>query len=110
MRRFVVASALAGSLVLASVGSVLGAIHPIVSAECAAALASAVANDQNPVGQVPDNELAFFLGLAPATGSDLRALIATGVVLVDANGFFAGVDFTRPALNGDSGVANCPNA
>ncbi len=69
-----------------------------------------MANDQNPVGQVPDNELAFFLGLAPATGSDLRALIATGVILVDANGFFAGVDFTSPALNGDSGVAHCPNA
>jgi len=95
---------------MASAGSALGAIHPIVSAVYAAALASAVANDQNPVGQVPDNELAFFRGLAPATGSDLRALIATGVILVDANGFFAGVDFTRAALNGNSGVAHCPNA
>jgi hypothetical protein len=110
MRRLLVAFALAGLLALASVGSAVAAIHPIVSSECAAALASAVANDQNPVGQVPDNELAFFLGLAPATGSELRALIATGVILVDANGFFAGVDFTRPALHGDSGVAHCPNA
>ena len=113
MRRFVVASALAGSLALASVGSALGAIHPIVSAECAAALASAVANDQNPVGQFKGGlatEIAFFNGDVAATGSFLRAVIATGVVLVDEDGFFAGVDFTRPALNGDSGVAHCPNA
>jgi hypothetical protein len=110
MQRLVIACALAASLVVANFGSALGAIHPIVSAECAAALASAVANDQNPVGQVPDNELAFFLGLVPATGSDLRALIASGVILVDEDGFFAGVDFSRPALHGDSGIAHCPNA
>ena len=110
MKRLVMASALGASLVLASVGPTLGAIHPIVSAECAAALASAVANDQNPVGQVPDDELAFFLGLVPATGSDLRALIGTGVILVDADGFFAGVDLTRPALHGESGIEHCPNA
>ena len=109
MRRLVIASTLAASVALASVGSALGAIHPIVSAECAAALASAVANDQNPVGQVPDDELAFFLGQVPATGSDLRALIATGVVLVDEDGFFAGVDLTSPALHGESGIAHCPN-
>ena len=113
MRRFVVASALAGSLALASVGSVLGAIHPLVSAECAAELASAVATGQNPVGQFKGGaamEEAFFLGQVPATGSFLRAVIATGVILVDANGFFAGVDFTRAALNGNSGVEHCPNA
>jgi hypothetical protein len=114
MRRFVVASALAGSLALASVGSALGAIHPIVSAECAAALASLVANDQNPVGQFKGGaatEAAFFNGEVAATGSFLRAVIATGVILVDENGFFAGVDFTRAALNGNSGVENnCPNA
>lgn len=109
MRRLVIASALASSLILGSAGSTLGAIHPIVSAECAAALASAVANDQNPVGQLPDDELAFFLGQVPATGSDLRALIATGVILVDEDGFFAGVDFSRMALRGDSGVQHCPN-
>jgi hypothetical protein len=95
---------------LASVGSAVAAIHPIVSSECAAALASAVANEQNPVGQVPEDELAFFLGQAPATGSDLRALIATGVIVVDENGFFVDVDLTSPALSGDSGVAVCPNA
>jgi len=55
-------------------------------------------------------ELAFFNGQVAATGSFLRAVIATGVILVDANGFFAGVDFTSPALNGNSGVAHCPNA
>jgi len=109
MRRLLVASALAGLLALASVGSAVAAIHPIVSSECAAALASAVANEQNPVGQVPEDELAFFLGQAPATGSDLRALIATGVILVDENGFFAGVDLDSPALSGDSGAAVCPN-
>jgi len=105
-----VAFALAGLLALASVGSAVAAIHPIVSSECAAALASAVANEQNPVGQVPEDELAFFLGQAPATGSDLRALIATGVIVVDENGFFVDVDLTSPALSGDSGVAVCPNA
>jgi hypothetical protein len=110
MRRLIVACAFAASLAVASVSPALGAIHPIVSAECAAAMASAVANDQNPVGQVPDNELAFFLGQVPATGSELRALIGTGVILVDDDGFFAGLDLTRPALHGNSGVAHCPNA
>jgi hypothetical protein len=113
MRRLLIVSALAGSLALASAGSALGAIHPIVSAECAAALASAVANGQNPPGQFKGGEameLAFFNGQVAATGSFLRAVIATGVILVDANGFFAGVDFTSPALNGNSGVAHCPNA
>lgn len=109
MKRLVVASALVVSLALGSASSALGAIHPIMSAECAAAVASAVANGQNPPGQVPPDELAFFFGQVPATGSDLRALIATGVILVDANGFFAGIDFTRPALHGDSGTFHCPN-
>lgn len=113
MRRIVLAIALAGSLALASAGAALGAIHPIVSAECAAALASAVANGQNPPGQFKGGEaaeIAFFSGQAPATGSFLRAVIATGVVLVDQDGFFVGVDFTRSALNGNSGADRCPNA
>jgi hypothetical protein len=110
MRRLVIMLTLGAAIALANASAALGAIHPIVSAECAAELASAVANDQNPVGQVPDDELAFFLGQVPASGSDLRALIATGVILVDADGFFAGVDFTRPALNGNSGTEHCPNA
>jgi hypothetical protein len=54
-------------------------------------------------------EEAFFLGQVPATGSFLRAVRATGVILVDENGLFAGVDFTQAALNGNSGVAHCPN-
>jgi hypothetical protein len=37
-------------------------------------------------------------------------VIATGVVLVDEDGFFAGFDFTRQALNGSSGAGKCPNA
>jgi hypothetical protein len=110
MRRLLVASALAGLLTLASVGSAVAAIHPIVSSECAAALASAVADEQNPVGQVPEDEMAFFRGEVPATGSDLRALIAVGVILVDENGFFVDLDLTSPALRGNSGVAVCPNA
>lgn len=109
MKRLIAAAALAAALSLGSVGSALGAIHPIMSAECAAAVASAIANDQNPPGQVPPDELAFFFGLTPVSGSELRALIATGVILVDADGFFAGIDFTRPALNGDSGTFHCPN-
>jgi hypothetical protein len=110
MRRLVLATAVAAALTLSSVGSALGAIHPIMSAECAAAVASAVANGQNPPGQVPPDELAFFFGQVPVSGSELRALIATGVILVDANGFFAGIDFTAPALHGDSGTFHCPNA
>lgn len=113
MRRLILSSALAGSLAFASAGVALGAIHPIVSAECAAELASAVANGQNPPGQFKGGaalEEAFFLGEVPATGSFLRAVIATGVVLVDEDGFFAGVDFTRAALNGNSGVEHCPKA
>ena len=109
MRRLLVASALAGLLALANVGSAVAAIHPIVSSECAAALASVVANEQNPVGQVPEDEEAFFNREVAATGSDLRALIAAGVILVDENGFFAGVDLDSPALRGDSGAAVCPN-
>jgi hypothetical protein len=110
MKRLLVACALGFSFALAAAGTGLGAIHPIMSGECAAAVASAVANEQNPPGQVPPNELAFFQGLVPVSGSHLRALIATGVILVDDDGFFAGLDFTRPALHGDSGVAHCLNA
>ena len=110
MKRLLLACALAASVALASAGTAIGAIHPIMSAECAAAVASAIANGQNPPGQVPPDELAFFFGLVPVSGSDLRALIATGVILVDANGFFVGIDFTSPALHGDSGAFHCPNA
>lgn len=42
--------------------------------------------------------------------SDLRALIATGVLITDANGNFIGFDPTVKALNGNSGAAHCPNA
>ena len=109
MKRLLLSCALAASVALASAGTALGAIHPIMSAECAAAVATAIANDQNPPGQVPPDELAFFFGLVPVSGSELRALVATGVILVDANGFFVGIDFTRPALHGDSGTFHCPN-
>lgn len=92
----------------------LANIHPIQSSECAAANGSDVANTQNPPGQFGKYDLAyeeaFFSGEVPATGSFLRAVIATGVVLVDEDGFFAGVDFSRPALNGSSGAGKCPNA
>jgi len=109
MRRLGLAITVACLVLAVSATPSLAAIHPIASLECAAASASDVANLQNPVGQLPDDEAAFFNGDVPATGSDLRAVIATGVILVDEDGFFAGVDFTRPALNGDSGVAHCPN-
>ena len=113
MRRLVLVAAIAAALTLSSVGSALGAIHPIMSGECAAELASLIANGQNPPGQFKGGaamEEAFFFGQVPATGSFLRAVIATGVILVDADGFFAGIDFTAPALHGDSGVQHCPNA
>jgi len=108
-RRLSLTLTLVGLLVALGVTPAFGAIHPIASLECAAANGSDVANLQNPVGQLPADEGAFFAGLVPATGSDLRALIATGVILVDEDGFFAGVDFTVGALNGDSGTAHCPN-
>lgn len=111
MRRLLIACIVAGSLVFALAGSALASNHRKVSSECAAAAASAVANGQEPVGLTPDaGTAAFFAGTAPATGSDLRSVIATGIVLVDANGFFAGLDLTRPALHGNSGVEHCPNA
>ena len=111
-RRLSLILTLVGLLLALAVTPALGAIHPISSLECAAANASDVANLQNPVGQFEggaETEAAFFQGLVPATGSFLRAVIATGVILVDEDGFFAGVDFTVSALNGDSGVAHCPN-
>jgi hypothetical protein len=110
MRRLLVACALAGSLVVALGGTALASNHRKVSSECAAAAASAVANGQEPVGLTPDaGTAAFFAGTVPATGSDLRSVIATGIVLVDADGFFVALDLTRPALNGESGDAHCPN-
>ena len=89
-----------------------GAIHPISSLECAAPNGSDVANLQNPIGQFKGGaelEAAFFAGQAPATGSFLRAVIATRLVLVDEDGFFVGIDPTVGALNGDSGAGQCPN-
>jgi hypothetical protein len=114
MRRLLVACALAGSLVLALGGPALASNHRKVSSECAAAPGSDVANLQEPVGLTPAGETfpnySFFAGTAPATGSEFRSVIATGIVLVDEDGFFVGQDLTRPALNGNSGVAHCPNA
>jgi hypothetical protein len=113
MRSLLVACALAGSLVLALGGPALASNHRKVSSECAAAPASDVANGQVPVGLTPDDFATWFAafldGEVAATGTDLRSVIATGIVLVDANGFFVGLDLTRPALNGESGDAHCPN-
>jgi hypothetical protein len=113
-RRLPIIIILVGLLLAMAVTPVLGNIHPIQSSECAAASGSDVANTQNPPGQFgagdATTEAAFFNGQVAATGSFLRAVIATGVILVDEDGFFAGVDFSRPALNGSSGAATCPNA
>lgn len=113
-RRLPLIIAVVGLLLAMAATPALANIHPIQSSECAAASGSAVANTQNPPGQFGGEDLAFeeafFNGEVAATGSFLRAVIATGVVLVDEDGFFAGVDFTRPALNGSSGAAKCPNA
>ena len=113
-RRLPLVIALLGLLLATAAGPALANIHPIQSSECAAASGSDVANTQNPPGQFGfgdiETEEAFLAGEIPATGSLLRAVIATGVVLVDDDGFFAGVDFSRAALNGSSGAATCPNA
>jgi len=102
-----------GLLLAMSATPVLANIHPIQSSECSSESASDVATTQNPPGQFgfgdAATEEAFFSGEVAATGSFLRAVIATGVVLVDEDGFFAGVDFTSPALNGSSGAEHCPN-
>ena len=108
-RRLSLILTLVGLLLALGAAPAMAAIHPIVSSECAAPNGSDVANGQDPVGQLPADEGAFFAGLVPATGSELRALIATGVILVDENGFFVGLDFTVSALNGNSGTAHCPN-
>lgn len=111
MRRSLVACALAASLVMALAGSAFASNHRKVSSECAAGPATSVANRQEPPGLTPDaGTAAFFARLVPAAGSDLRSVIATGIVVVDADGFFLRQDLTRHALNGNSGVANgCPN-
>ena len=109
VRRLPLILILVGLLLAFGAAPTFAAIHPIVSAECASPNGSDVANGQNPVGQLPADEGAFFAGLVPATGSELRALIATGVILVDENGFFAGLDFSVSALNGNSGTEHCPN-
>jgi len=102
-----------GLLLALSATPVLANIHPIQSSECSSESASEVATTQNPPGQFglgdASTEEAFFNGEVAATGSFLRAVIATGVILVDEDGFFAGVDFTSPALNGSSGAGHCPN-
>jgi len=102
-----------GLLLALSATPVLANIHPIQSSECSSESASEVATTQNPPGQFglgdAATEEAFFNGEVAATGSFLRAVIATGVILVDEDGFFAGVDFTSPALNGSSGAGHCPN-
>jgi hypothetical protein len=102
-----------GLLLTMSATPVLANIHPIQSSECSSESASDVATTQNPPGQFgfgdAATEEAFFNGDVAATGSFLRAVIATGVILVDEDGFFAGVDFTSPALNGSSGAEHCPN-
>ena len=114
VRRLPLILTLVGLLLAMAATPALANIHPIQSSECAAADASEVANTQNPPGQFGGKdaayEEAFFLGEVPATGSFLRAVIATGVVLVDDDGFFAGVDFSRAALNGSSGAETGPNA
>jgi hypothetical protein len=113
-RRLPLILTLVGLLLATAASPALANIHPIQSSECAAASGSDVANTQNPPGQFgfgdAATEEAFFNGEVAATGSFLRAVIATGVILVDEDGFFAGVDFSRPALNGSSGAATCPNA
>lgn len=103
MRRMVASLGLAGSLVILSAAPAFAAIHPIVSSECAAASGSDVANLEDPIGQTPTS-----FNPADWDQSDLRALLATGVLYWDGGS----LEFnpTVQALNGNSGVAHCPNA
>lgn len=112
-RRLPLIVILVGLLLALGATPALANIHPIQSSECAAANGSDVANNQNPPGQFGTGdaatEAAFIAGTVPATGSFLRALIATGVIIVDEDGFFVDFDFSRAAVNGSSGTATCPN-
>src|SRR5688500_16034275 len=87
VRRLPLILTLVGLLLAMAATPALANIHPIQSSECAAADASEVANTQNPPGQFGGEdaayEEAFFAGEVPATGSFLRAVIATGVIIVD---------------------------
>lgn len=113
MRTLFVALVLAGSLVIALAGSALASNHRKTSSECAAPSASAVANGQIPVGLTPDGWPAwltdFLAGNVAVTGNDFRAAIASGVLIVDEDGFFVAFDTTAPATNGNSGAEHCPN-
>lgn len=104
MRRRLLALPLAGLLLTLGAGPALGAIHPIVSSECASARGSDVANLEDPVGQTPTS-----FNPADWDQSDLRALFATGVLYWTPSGALA-FDPTVKALNGNSGAAHCPNA
>lgn len=103
MRRLVAILGLAGSLLVLSAAPALAAIHPIVSSECAAASGSDVANLEDPIGQTPAS-----FDPAEWDQSDLRALLATGVLYWDGGSLQ--FDPTIKALNGNSGAAHCPNA
>lgn len=102
MRRLLTVLTLSGSVMLLTAAPVLAAIHPIVSSECSASNASSVAGNEDPVGQTPTSS-----NPAEWDQSDLRALLATGVLYWN-NGSLA-FDPTVAALNGNSGTAHCPN-
>lgn len=78
------------------------AIHPIVSSACAARESQTGAGKlQDPVGQTPVS-----FNPADFDQSDLRALLATGVISFDASGNLV-FDPNNPALHGDSGEQFC---
>lgn len=78
------------------------AIHPIVSSACAARYSQTLAGKlEDPVGQTP-------VSFDPSEWdqSDLRALLATGVLTIGPSGEII-FDPNNPALHGDSGERFC---
>lgn len=91
---FVFAAALLAALAVPlfyRADSAEAAIHPIASSECAAAAGSAVANGQNPPGQLP----------ADGPGDGHGDLQGPSNSIPNSDG---------ESTNGNSGAANCPNA
>lgn len=103
MHRRFLALPLAALLLTLAAAPAFGAIHPIVSSECAAAQGSDVANREDPVGQTPTS-----FNPADWDQSDLRALLATGVLYWSGGDLL--FDPTVAALHGNSGALHCPNA
>ncbi|MGH2351269.1 MAG: hypothetical protein ACRDI2_17425 [Chloroflexota bacterium] len=103
IKRMFAGGTFAALLALAPLGAAQAAIHPIVSSACAARLSQTGAGQlQDPPGQTPVS-----MNPADFDQSDLRALLATGVIAIDPATGMVRFDPANPALNGNSGEQFC---